>query len=133
MFEPTGLTREELMLGRTSVLANQPEFNDETRLRNLIELTEERDLLTSVLADREVGPRLHVTIGSEHASPRLTDFTLVTSTYRIGGTSGVIGVIGPTRMPYERIASIVSSASVLMSQVLGDEVAGGTDDADTEP
>lgn len=131
MFEPTGLTREELMLGRTSVLANQPEFNDEARLRNLIELTEERDLLTSVLADREVGPRLHVTIGSEHASPRLTDFTLVTSTYRIGGTSGVIGVIGPTRMPYERIASIVSSASVLMSQVLGDEVAGD-DDADSD-
>ena len=89
------------------------------RLRNLIELTEESDLLSSVLADREIGPRLHVTIGSEHASPRLTDFTLVTSTYRIGGTSGIIGVIGPTRMPYERIASIVTSASALMSQVLG--------------
>lgn len=121
VFEPTALTREDLMLGRASVLANQPEFSDEARLRNLIELTEERDLLTSVLADRETGPRLHVTIGSEHASPRLTDFTLVTSTYRVGGTSGVIGVIGPTRMPYEKIASIVTSASLLMSQFLGDE------------
>ncbi|HUF12437.1 MAG TPA: heat-inducible transcriptional repressor HrcA, partial [Longimicrobiales bacterium] len=120
LFDPTHLTREDLMLGRTSVLANQPEFNDEARLRNLIELTEERDLLSAVLADREVGPRLHVTIGSEHASPRLTDFTLVTSSYRIGGTSGIIGVIGPTRMPYEKIASIVTSASALMSQVLGD-------------
>src|SRR5688500_651854 len=120
LLSPAQLTRERVMLGRTSVLANQPEFNDEARLRNLIELTEERDLLSEVLADREIGPRLHVTIGSEHASPRLTDFTLVTSTYRIGGTSGIIGVIGPTRMPYERIASIVTSASALMSQVLGD-------------
>lgn len=119
LFEPAQLTRDSILLGRTSVLANQPEFNDETRLRNLIELTEESDLLTSVLAGREIGPRLHVTIGSEHANPRLSDFTLVTSTYRIGGTSGIIGVIGPTRMPYERIASIVTSASTLMSQVLG--------------
>jgi len=121
LFEPAQLTRDSIMLGRTSVLANQPEFNDEARLRNLIELTEERDLLSSVLADREIGPRLHVTIGTEHANPKLADFTLVTSTYRIGGTSGVIGVIGPTRMPYEKIASIVTSASALMSQVLGND------------
>ena len=120
LFEPAQLTRDSIMLGRTSVLANQPEFNDEARLRNLIALTEEQDLLSSVLADREIGPRLHVTIGAEHDNPKLTDFTLVTSTYRIGRTSGVIGVIGPTRMPYEKIASIVTSASALMSQVLGD-------------
>ena len=120
LFDPAHFTRDNLMLGRTSVLANQPEFNDEARLRNLIELTEERDLLSAILADREIGPRLHVTIGTEHDNPKLTDFTLVTSTYRIGGTSGIIGVIGPTRMPYERIASIVTSASVLMSNVLGD-------------
>ena len=119
LFEPAQLTRDAVMLGRTSVLASQPEFNDEARLRNLIALTEEQDLLTAVLAGREVGPRLHVTIGSEHANPKLSDFTLVTSTYRIGGTSGIIGVIGPTRMPYERIASIVTSASALMSNVLG--------------
>lgn len=119
LFEPGLLARDEVVLGRTSVLASQPEFADEERLRNLIQLTEERDLLASVLAERDSGPRLHISIGAEHGHPQLSDFTLVTSAYRIGSASGIIGVIGPTRMPYEKVVSIVQSASALVSGVLG--------------
>jgi heat-inducible transcriptional repressor len=108
----------ELHLGRASVLAEQPEFSSGERLRGLIELTERRDLLTSVLGSRLGGSGLKVTIGVEHGNPALSDFTVVTSEYRVAGLRGVIGVIGPTRMPYDRVIALVDGTSSLISEFL---------------
>lgn len=117
--DPAGLTGTELLLGRTSVLASQPEFSSGPRLRSLIELTEQQDLLTDVLASREHASAPRITIGGEHGDPQLSTLTLVTSEYRLGNLSGVLGVIGPTRMPYEKVAAIVEYTSNLMSELAG--------------
>ncbi|MGH7506986.1 MAG: heat-inducible transcriptional repressor HrcA, partial [Longimicrobiales bacterium] len=90
------LASEELLLGRTSVLANQPEFAEGPRLRSLIELTEQRALLRRVLSSRPLDASPAITIGAEHDHPRLSGFTLVTSEYRLGNLAGVLGVMGPT-------------------------------------
>ena len=105
-------------LGQTSILAAQPEFTSGERLKGLIELTERRDLLASALGSREHGGGLKITIGGEHRSEILTDFTLVTAEYRAGGLKGVIGVIGPTRMPYEKVIAIVDYTSRMVSDLL---------------
>jgi len=130
-FDLEAAGRGELLLGRASVLASQPEFASPPQLRNLIELTEKRDLLTGVLRAREHDRTLKITIGSEHDRPELSAFTLVTSEYRLGGLKGVIGVIGPTRMPYDKVAAIVESTSVLVSELLGTD-AGPDADPDDE-
>jgi heat-inducible transcriptional repressor len=109
---------ESLHLGRASVLADQPEFQSGSRLKNLIELTERTDLLKSFLAGRMGGRGLNITIGAEHADPALADFTVVTSEYHVGNLRGVIGVIGPTRMPYARVIGLVESTSALVSEFL---------------
>jgi heat-inducible transcriptional repressor len=106
-------------LGQASVLAAQPEFNSGERLKSLLELTERRDLLGTALAAREHGAGLQITIGAENDQEELSDFTLITSEYNIGGMKGVIGVIGPTRMPYEKIIAIVDSTSSLVNRILG--------------
>lgn len=111
---------DQIHLGRTSVLAAQPEFAGGKELKSLIELTEKRDLLVSLLSDRSQSTPLEITIGGEHKHPELSGFTLVTSEYRSGELKGVIGVIGPTRMPYEKVVSIVETASLLVSQILTD-------------
>jgi heat-inducible transcriptional repressor len=108
-----------LHLGRTSVLADQPEFASGERLRALIELTERRDLLKRVVDVRPGAGPLNITIGVEHDDPALAGFTLVTSEYRSGALKGVIGVIGPTRMPYERVVGLVDTTSRLISELLG--------------
>jgi heat-inducible transcriptional repressor len=113
---PSGSTG--VHLGHASVLADQPEFQQGPRLRNLIELTERTDLLKSVLAGRTGGEGLKITIGGEHQDPALADFTVVTSEYRVGNLRGVIGVIGPTRMPYDRVITLVESTSSLVSEFL---------------
>ncbi len=109
--------REELLLGRASVLAGQPEFATGSELRSLIELTEQREILSEALMGRRHTDAPAITIGAEHDEPRLARFTLVTSEYRLGGLSGVVGVIGPTRMAYEKIAAIVQYSSALMNEL----------------
>lgn len=122
----------ELVLGHASVLANQPEFASPPQLRSLIELTEKRDMLLDVLQTREHDHTLKITIGSEHETPELNAFTLVTSEYRLGGLKGVIGVIGPTRMPYDKVAAIVENTSVLVSGLIGSDAAGPQNESNTE-
>jgi len=107
-----------LHLGRTSVLADQPEFQSGSRLKGLIELTEQTDLLRVMLAQRAASRGVTVTIGAEHADPALTDFTIVTSEYDVAGLRGVIGVIGPTRMPYDRVITLVEGTSALVTEFL---------------
>lgn len=117
--DPGGLTSAELLIGRASVLANQPEFSSGPTFRSLIELTEQKELLTDVLAAREHTSAPNITIGGEHGEPRLSTLTLITSEYRLGNLSGVLGVLGPTRMPYEKVAAIVEYTSNLMSELAG--------------
>ncbi len=117
LFDWADLVGSGIHIGQTSVLASQPEFTGD-RLKNLIELTEQRDLLARVLGTREHSEGLQITIGAEHDPAELAEFTLVTAEYRVGGLKGVIGVIGPTRMPYEKVIAIVDSTSTLVNRIL---------------
>jgi heat-inducible transcriptional repressor len=117
VLDPGGMLGAELILGRTSVLANQPEFSSGPRLRSLLELTEQKELLADVLTAREHANAPRITIGGEHTEPKLSTLTLVTSEYRVGNLAGVLGVIGPTRMPYEKVAAIVEYTSNLMIEL----------------
>ena len=110
--------RSTIHLGQASVLASQPEFTSGERLKELMELTEQTDLLAAALGSRSHRRGIQITIGGENQDQALSEFTLVTAEYRVGGLKGVIGVIGPTRMPYEKVFAIVEHTSTLVTQIL---------------
>lgn len=119
MFDvPTPGEDNGVVLGQASVLAEQPEFASGDSLRRLIELTETREQLAELLRQRSATPGISITIGNEHADPRLGNLTIVTAEYRAGPLVGVIGVIGPTRMPYEKVITLVSHTSRLVTDLL---------------
>ncbi len=118
LFNWPDLEEAEVHLGKTSVLATQPEFTSGERLKDLIELTEQREIFARALDARQHPGGLKITIGAENDLEELSEFTLVTSEYRAGGLKGVIGVIGPTRMPYEKVIAIVDYTSTLMNRIL---------------
>jgi heat-inducible transcriptional repressor len=105
-------------LGQASVLASQPEFTTGERLKELMKLTEQTDLLAAALVERSHAGGIQITIGAENRDEALSDFTLVTAEYSVGGMRGVIGVIGPTRMPYEKVCAIVQHTSSLVTRIL---------------
>ena len=105
-----------VVLGSTQPISGQPEFATKEGLQGLLHLTERRDILHDALT-RSREPGLTITIGSEHGDPKLAAFTLVTSRYRLGPLSGVIGVMGPTRMPYQKIVALVEHTSRLVGEL----------------
>ena len=115
---PVGSDEGGVVLGQASVLADQPEFASGDGMRRLLELTETRQHLGQVLRQRSSAQGISITIGNEHDDPRLENFTIVTAEYRVGALSGVIGVIGPTRMAYDKVIALVRHTSVLVSDIL---------------
>lgn len=108
----------DVLLGHTSVLADQPEFASGDKMRRLIELTEQREVLRRVLGERAQAGSLTITIGGENERQELANLTLVTSPYRSGPLTGVIGVLGPTRMPYEKVVALVEHTSRMVGELL---------------
>jgi heat-inducible transcriptional repressor len=109
---------ETVLLGQASVLAEQPEFSGPESMRRLITLTEAPARLAEAIRRRSKGQGINITIGNEHDDPHLEQFTVVTAEYQAGTLSGVIGVIGPTRMPYEKVISLVTHTSRLLTDLL---------------
>src|SRR5436189_301332 len=115
---------DSVLLGQASVLAEQPEFSTIDNMRKLVALTETREKLGELLRRRSETGGVSITIGNEHNDPRLASFTVVTASYHAGPLSGVIGVIGPTRMPYDKVISLVTHASELVTDLLKENSRG---------
>jgi heat-inducible transcriptional repressor len=109
---------DAVMLGQASVLAGQPEFASIDNMRKLVALTETREKLGELLRRRSETGGVSITIGNENNDPKFSNFTVVTAPYHAGPLSGVIGVIGPTRMPYDKIISLVTHTSELVTDLL---------------
>ena len=116
--EKLAIGEDQVLIGQASVLAEQPEFAAADRMRRLMELTERPQALAEALRNRGETAGISITIGTEHDDERLRDFTVITSEYQAGALTGVIGVIGPTRMSYEKVISLVNHTSQLLSDLL---------------
>ena len=91
------------MEGMTNIF-NLPEYTSIDRARDFMELFARKDWFTQKMLARDDG--VVVTIGEEN--DKMKDCTLITATYHVDGKLvGKIGVIGPTRMKYDEITSIM--------------------------
>jgi heat-inducible transcriptional repressor len=96
---------------------NDREHTVET-LRTLVRMIEEKHELIELLTRSIDASGLTVVIGSEHTSPDFYPFSLVASTFQDGERKGTVGVIGPTRMRYQRAISVVDGVSQTMTRLL---------------
>lgn len=93
------------MDGMTNIFSI-PEYNDMSKAKMFLEMLNNKDDFTRALINRENG--VIITIGNENQDESLHDCSLITATYHVDGKlMGKIGVIGPTRMRYGEITSIV--------------------------
>ena len=94
-----------------SALLRQPEFSDSKALLPVIEVLEDDRVLLSTFdeAAAEGGPVM-VRIGHENPASELAGVSIVACPYGRGESEGVVAVIGPTRMNYERAIRAVRAA-----------------------
>ena len=99
-------------------LLSQPEFAQSEKLRPIIEVLEQQPLLARFLAESLASPGVQVIIGAENRLEQMRDAALVLTRY---GTEedawGVLGVLGPTRLPYWRAVPMVRFVAELMEMM----------------
>ncbi|HEX9740603.1 MAG TPA: heat-inducible transcription repressor HrcA, partial [Ignavibacteriaceae bacterium] len=61
---------------------------------------------------------IFISIGSENEDIKLNDYSYITKEYKFGDTNGTLGIIGPKRMEYSKIVSIVDYMSKMISEML---------------
>ncbi|NOT89613.1 MAG: heat-inducible transcriptional repressor HrcA [Lysobacter sp.] len=110
-----------LVAGQTRLIGMQG-LSDLDRLRELFEAFASKREILQVLERTLRAPGVRIFIGEETGMAPLDGVSLVTAPYGVGGrTLGVLGVIGPTRMAYERVIPVVQAAASVLTQALGSE------------
>ena len=112
----------------TSNILTQRDFGDFDRLREILRTIEEKSRLVQILneciaGDHSVSGNVQVVIGSENSVSSLQNCTLITAPYRIGEkqASGTLSVLGPTRMEYSRIISVVGYVAKMLERLMKEE------------
>ena len=95
------------MSGARNMLAF-PEFSDIQKAKSLFQTLEEKDVLVTMLEESK-GNDIQILIGSENTVQGMKDCSVITATYKMGDdTRGTIGIVGPTRMDYSQVISVLN-------------------------
>lgn len=120
----TGREEGVFVAGLSRILQHL-EFQNVNKIKTLIDVLEEEKILSSLLFTAFLNNGLTILIGQEINIPELSDCSVVTTVYSLGGNiTGSIGMIGPKRMKYERVLAFVEligkTLSERLTQILGE-------------
>ena len=96
-------------------MLRQPEFFSSEKSCSVIETIENHPLLTEILDDYVISSDVPIHIGTENEYKALRQCSVVAKKF---GDSGIICVIGPTRMHYEKVSSALDFFSKLLTELL---------------
>jgi heat-inducible transcriptional repressor len=114
--EPQG--EKGIVVGGAQNIIDFPDYMSVEKTKSFLALLETKDLLYDMMK-KASSFEFSVTIGQENEAEELHDMSVVTATYKIGGkTLGSFGVIGPTRMDYSKIVSILAHVSSSLNSIL---------------
>jgi heat-inducible transcriptional repressor len=110
--------KERVYLGGTTQLLMQPEFKDVEKVKNILLMLEEDQLLCDLLHSTS-DKSMAVTIGKENKFSGIQDCSIISASYKINGqVIGSIAVLGPTRMEYGRIMTLLDFMNKNLSDIL---------------
>lgn len=105
--------QERLVIEGASKMLGHQEFNDVEKARGFLQLLEQNQKLGEIVNENDDG--VSVRIGHETG---LGDVSIVTATYSARGKDlGKIGVIGPTRMQYDKVLSVLDQVGKTLSDI----------------
>ncbi|CAK7002507.1 MAG: Heat-inducible transcription repressor HrcA [Peptostreptococcus russellii] len=102
------------MTGATNIF-NYPEFNDMVKARSFLNMLEEKENIAKMIKTKGIQKdNLNIVIG-ENSDDINTDLSIITATYNVSDNlHGKISFIGPTRMDYSKVYSILNYMSLLL-------------------
>ena len=111
-----------VLSGESNLLRVDDLSSNVSNLRKLFEVFEQKTQLMQIINDSSHAPGVKIFIGGESGVVPLDECSVVTAPYEIDGQIvGTVGVIGPTRMAYERVIPIVDVTAKLLSSALSQQ------------
>lgn len=112
---------EKVHLEGANRLFELPEFNSLEVAKNFINILDEKELMADML-NSGFAKDINIYIGEENEQKELQDFSIVTFKHRIGNKDlGTIGIIGPKRMDYAKVISVMKYISKKLNDKKGEE------------
>lgn len=93
----------EVKVNRPNNILNQPEFNSVDKMRNILNKFEDKNMINKI---QEEDNGVNIYIGSENEFD--DDVTIIKTKYKINGEEGTIALIGPKRMEYDRVTTLLN-------------------------
>ena len=110
---------EVVIAGERNLLAVSDFSSDMSQLRRAFDLFEQKTLLMHLLEESSHAAGVRIYIGGENPAMPVEELSVVSAPYAVNGQSvGTLGVIGPTRMPYQRMIEIVDITSRMIGNAL---------------
>lgn len=108
---------DKLFFGGKTNMLSQPEFHDIEKVKNLMNMIEQEKGIYDLLSKNKSG--INIKIGRENNNSAMENCSLITASYSIGTEKlGTIAILGPTRMEYSRVISLLNYISADLSSVL---------------
>lgn len=112
--EKEGVT---LYIGGTAEILSQPEFGQASTYKNIIELANDRNVVFHVLNNLDSDENgFSISIGLENKEEKLKNYSVLSTEYHIGDVSGKIALIGPKRMDYSKLVSLLDFTSEVINE-----------------
>ncbi len=106
----------KIYLEGTNKVFDLPEFNSLEVAKNFINIIDEKELVTDML-DSGFAKDINVYIGDENEKDELKDFSVITFKHKVGNKDlGTIGIIGPKRMDYSKVISVMKYISKKLNE-----------------
>jgi len=113
-----------VLAGERNLLASEGVASSLERMRQLFDLFERRTMLVHLLDQSQHAEGVQIYIGGESGLVPLDEMSIVTAPFQVEGrVLGTLGVIGPTRMAYERVIPIVDITARLLSNAMAQQLA----------
>lgn len=110
--------KDRVFLSGMTNMLTQPEFKDVDKVKSIFDLLEEAPTLIKLFTSANEG--IEIKIGAENSIEAINNCSLITASYSIGDKPlGTIGILGPTRMEYGRVISLMEHLSKHLEVVLG--------------
>jgi heat-inducible transcriptional repressor len=107
----------KLYIGGKSNILLQPEFKDIDKIRSFYTMIEKEEVVADLLKNAQSG--IKVSIGNENEVDEIKDLSLITASYQAGKEQmGTIALLGPTRMEYQKVISLLKGLSNEMTKTL---------------
>ena len=123
-FDAESAKNGRIVLGGAKNILDHPEYKDVDSAKNFLQLLETKKPLYEMLS-KATDMEFTIKIGKENDIEQLKNMSVVTATYKIGDKNiGSFGVIGPTRMDYAKVLSVLSCVGKSMSEIMGCYIQG---------